>query len=512
MKFKFPLAAKILLWLFLNLVFLALVFYVFLRAQFHLGLDSLLMGPAGDRIQATAGDIAFDLNGKPRADWDAVLKQWSDSRHVQFVLFRNDGPQVAGEKVSLPAEVGFKLAQGRGQLGPGPEGRGWGGGPPPGGEGGQEPPFDPLAVSPREGRGFGPGNGGAPPGAPRVFMLRAGNPARYWVGVRIRVGGGERDTGGPPGPPLTLLAVSDSIRGSGLFFDYVPWVAVGFGCVLVSVLFWLPLVRGITRSVSNITRATEQIAEGRFEARVAEARRDELGRLGLAINQMSARLAGFVTGQKRFLGDIAHELCSPIARIQMALGILEQRAGEKQANYVQDLREEVQEMSSLVSELLSFSKASLEPAAVKLQTVQLRPVARKAAHREGVDGVEVKIDMDDSVRVLADPELLLRSLANLIRNAVRYAGQAGPITVSARREGGDVLITVSDQGPGVPEASLAQLFDPFYRTEPSRTRETGGVGLGLAIVKTCVESCQGAVTCRNLQPTGLEVTIRLRGA
>jgi len=282
--------------------------------------------------------------------------------------------------------------------------------------------------------------------------------------------------------------------------------------VLVSVLFWLPLVRGITHSISQMTRATEQIAEGRFESRVATRRRDELGRLGQAINQMASRLSGFMTGQRRFLGDIAHELCSPIARIQMALGILEQRADEKQRAYVDDLREEIQEMSSLVNELLSFSKASLGPTAIKLQPVALRAIVEKAVHRESVDGSQVQLEMANALSVLADPELLLRSLCNLIRNAIRYAGHAGPIIVSARAKDGQVIISVADFGPGVPESSLERLFDPFYRLEPSRDRETGGVGLGLAIVKTCIESCQGTVRCRNLQPTGLEVLITLRTA
>ena len=134
MKFKFPLAAKILLWFFLNLVFLALVFYVFVRVQYHLGLDSLLMGPAGDHVQIAAERISFDLNDKPRTNWDELLKQWSSSYHVQFVLFRNDGTQVAGEKMSLPAEVGAKLAEGRNPMGPGPGGRGRGFGPPQGRE------------------------------------------------------------------------------------------------------------------------------------------------------------------------------------------------------------------------------------------------------------------------------------------------------------------------------------------------------------------------------------------
>jgi two-component system sensor histidine kinase CpxA len=113
--------------------------------------------------------------------------------------------------------------------------------------------------------------------------------------------------------------------------------------------------------------------------------------------------------------------------------------------------------------------------------------------------------------VRADAELLTRALSNLLRNAVRYAGECGPITVCAQREQDKVKITVADRGPGVPANDLPRLFDPFYRADASRDRETGGVGLGLAIVKTCIESCGGAVACRNLEPAGLEVTIRLQG-
>src|SRR5439155_20847176 len=133
-----------------------------------------------------------------------------------------------------------------------------------------------------------------------------------------------------------------------------------------SALLWFPLIRGITRSIGQMTQATREIAEGRFDGRVNERRRDELGALGQSVNRMAARLAGFVTGQKRFLGDTSNELCSPIARIQMALGILEQRADEKQKAYVADLREEVQHISNLVNELLSFSKASLGASTVTL--------------------------------------------------------------------------------------------------------------------------------------------------
>ena len=97
--------------------------------------------------------------------------------------------------------------------------------------------------------------------------------------------------------------------------------------------------------------------------------------------------------------------------------------------------------------------------------------------RRRSDG-QVQTQIPDDLLVLAQPELLFRALANLVRNAVRYAGHAGPITVSALRKDGEVVVTVADQGPGVPEASLQQIFDPFFRGEPSRSRDTGGVGSG----------------------------------
>ena len=166
-------------------------------------------------------------------------------------------------------------------------------------------------------------------------------------------------------------------------------------------------------------------------------------------------------------------------------------------------------MSALVNELLTFSKAALGGPAIQRVAVRLREVAECAILREKAGPVAITVDIDPDLTAWAEPELLTRALANLVRNAVRHAGEAGPLTVSARREADTVRLSVADSGPGVPEESLARIFDPFYRLDESRARETGGVGLGLAIVKTCVAACQGTVTARNLTPRGLEVTIRL---
>jgi two-component system sensor histidine kinase CpxA len=504
MSLRFPLYAKILLWFFLNLVVLALAFYLVVKVQLRVGLDSLLAGRAGDRLQAVAEVISAELGERPRNDWEEVLERFSKAYHVQFFLFRNDGVQLAGSPIPVPPEVHVKLNEPRAGLGPArPR-------PPPPRPEGRPGPFPdddlgPWPPGPGAPRGDPPLRG-RPAGGRGKFMVRTESPTRYWVGLRIPLAEREHLRAAP----ATLLAVSDSLRGGGLFFDVTPWIIVGFGAVFFSVLFWVPLVRGITRSVSQMTQATAQIAEGHFDVRVASRRHDELGSLAAAINQMAARLAGFVTGQKRFLGDIAHELCAPIARLQMALGILEERADDKQRAYVEDVREEVQEMSGLVNELLSFSKASLRHKEIALQPVPLAPLARRVVAREASATDSIQVQIPEESEVLADPDLLARALANLLRNALRYASQSGPILVTANTEDDYVTLSVSDSGPGVPEVMLHQIFDPFFRLEPSRSRDTGGVGLGLAIVKTCIEACQGTVHAQNRQPTGLQVSLVLK--
>jgi two-component system sensor histidine kinase CpxA len=280
--------------------------------------------------------------------------------------------------------------------------------------------------------------------------------------------------------------------------------------VLISVLLWIPMVRNITRPLARMTRATEEIAKGRFNVSIHEPRSDEIGGLARAINHMAARLSAFVTGQKRFLGDVAHELGTPIARIQFGLGALEQRIGRENRQRVIDVMEDVDHMSRLVSELLAFSRAEMKAKTIRLETMHLLPVVQEAVKRETTPEARIVSDIDPGIRVVASAELLTRALANLVRNAARHAGSAGVIHVSAERRKNEVAIEVRDSGPGVPEYLLDQLFEPFFRPEPSRDRDSGGVGLGLAIVKTCVETCKGTVSARNCSPTGFAVTITLR--
>lgn len=492
MKARFPLYLQIVLWLSLNLLVLMVAAYGFVKVQFRLGLDSLLLGRTGSRVEALAVLVGAQLAETSREGWNDVLDRFGAAYGVDCHLFRADGAQDAGLPIELPPEVRSRVVFTL--PGPGP---GFG---QPGAGGGMRRGGPPEHTSGRRGlmRFQGP--------HPK-FMVRTTEPRRYWVGIRIPAPDVSR---GRPGP-VTLLLVSDSLSGGGLFVDWKPWVTLVVGAVVFSVLFWLPLVHRMTRAIAQMTRTTEQLAEGRFEARIDLHRPDELGVLSRGINRMAERLEGFVAGQKRFLGDVAHELCSPIARIQMALGILDQRADDRQRAYVNDVRDEVQQMSDLIQDLLSFSRAGLRERERSLKTVPLADLVRTAADRENTGETgRVEIHIEPHLHVLAEPRLLTRAVGNLVRNALRYAGDAGPVVLSANARGEEVLLTVADSGPGVPDAERQRIFDPFYRLETSRSRETGGAGLGLAIVKTCVEACQGTVTAANRQPHGLEVAITLR--
>jgi two-component system sensor histidine kinase CpxA len=195
----------------------------------------------------------------------------------------------------------------------------------------------------------------------------------------------------------------------------------------------------------------------------------------------------------------------------MSLGILEQRASENEQKYVQTIDDEVQHMSTLVNELLSFSKASLG-APASIETLAVANAVRRALDREQVEGVQFDVKVPPNLAVEAQSEYLFRALSNVIRNAIRYAGGEGPIEIAAAAVDKAVIITVADHGPGVRPEELENILKPFYRPENARQRETGGVGLGLAIVRSCVEACGGAVTCRNRSPRGFEVELRLRAA
>ncbi len=497
MRFRLPLYAKILVWFFLNVVLLAAVFTFLFTAEFSFNLDWFLASGARARIEAVRDLIVGDLNSTPPDEWPQILERYSEAYHVKFRLLDDDGRQLIGDPAELPKEVRDRIEgrlppRWRQPLQPGPAL--------------QRTDAPPVPAAPEV--------QGTPPQRfiprwrpPFRALMHTNSPSQYWLMTSARIDNPQTDE-----MRVILVSRSSSVSGGGLIFDPKPWMWLAAGAIVFSLLFWLPLVRGITRFIGQTTQATRRIAGGRFDVRVKTRRLDELGELGEAINQMAKQLDNLVTGQKRFLGDIAHELCSPLAHLQMTLGILEQHAKGAEEKYVRSAVSKASQIASLVGELLSFSKASIGQSSVHLQPVSVQEAVEDAVGRELTEGADVRVDLADDLVVASDRDLLIRALANLLRNAIRHAGTAAPIYIRGERQEREVLIKVADAGPGVPEAELERIFDAFYRVDSSRNRETGGTGLGLSIVKMCVETCCGTVSARNVHPHGLEVVVRLPAA
>ena len=472
---RLPLALKVSAWLLLNLMLLAGAGGAWLLASGGgFTWNALIAGPLGRNAQGFAEVTFADLRNLPRRAWNEELARLAAEQGVGIAVYAEDFRLLAGDVGEMPEAFRERLLLGRR--------------PPPREtlDGRPDEPPAPLPPGPRESR----------------QLLRVGDPAEYWFGVRL----------GAPGRPREIFV----IRFPG-FWRLVDFLDLDIGLGLAgagiagSILLWLPFVLAHSRALRRLDRAAEAIAGGRFDTRVPEKGRDELAALGASINRMTGRLERLVDGQKRFLGDIAHELGSPLGRMQMGVGILEERSPAELQPSVADVREEVAHMSDLVAELLAFTRAGLLPRDAARVRVELAPlVARVLAREAANDAVTVEVTPD--LAVMGDSDLLARAVGNLVRNAIRHAGRDGGIAVRARREGGHVEILVEDAGPGVPPEALARLGEPFYRPESARARETGGAGLGLAIVRAGVEACGGTVSFANRDPRGLRVTLRLDAA
>lgn len=521
MKMRFPLYAQIISVLVVNLVVLIVIRLLITNAHMSTGWNGLLYNSLGDRLQAMAFSVHRQTESLSPANWQPVLDDFGKFYGVRLSVFDERGEQIGGQRIELPGEVLARMKNFHPPMpmrhpGPPPPGvpafevRGASpGGPPPGLHAfdvAVVPPgahFNPVLPPPPPPRRddvlgiFVPGRG--PHGPPMHFVVHTGG--RYWVGAFIPL---RRD---PPAAGI-LLADTDNIWQTRLISDLPNVLLVALSLLAISLLIWSPFVFGVTRALSRLTGATEKIAEGKFDTRIGIDRGDEIGRLAQAIDSMSARLSTYVSGQKRFLGDIAHELCSPVARLQIAIELLKQAQGAARDRAVEDIDEEMKEITSLINELLAFSKAGISGHETSLEPVELGKLIDSVVARAGQD-LEIKVLMETSISCMGDELLIERALGNVLRNCSRYAAGSGPVTVKVARAGQHIIILVQDNGPGVPPEDLARLTEPFYRPEPSRSRESGGVGLGLAIVRACIEACGGSVRARNRPAGGFEVELKL---
>ncbi|MBI2308851.1 MAG: HAMP domain-containing protein [Rhodocyclales bacterium] len=283
---------------------------------------------------------------------------------------------------------------------------------------------------------------------------------------------------------------------------------------LVSLLFAALLAGYFSRPIRSLRAAFDAVAEGRLETRAGPAmgrRRDELADLGGDFDRMVERLQSLLGAQRRLLHDVSHELRSPLARLQAAVGLLQQqpdRAGELVARIERDTAR----MDQLVGELLTLARLESGMAGTATAEVDLaamiETVAADVRFEAEATACAVAVELERPLRLRGNGELLRRAVENVLRNALRHSPAGGVVEIAASADAAaDVVsIRIADRGPGVAEADLERIFEPFAR---GGRAEGDGYGLGLAITRAVAGMHGGGVRAINRSGGGLAVTITL---
>lgn len=350
-----------------------------------------------------------------------------------------------------------------------------------------------------------------------VWVLRGDRPAQHWQapGIGMPAAPGWR---GPaelrPGPPPAGLLAGRPRPGARPWLLrplYLTLLAGG----LVSLVFAAALAWYFARPIRSLRQAFDQAANGQLGTRVGPrlaGRRDELADLGRDFDRMAGQLQQLLEGQRRLLHDVSHELRSPLARLQAATDLLAQQP-ERAAEFIERIERESARMDRLVGELLTLARLDAGIAPRQRERVELAElvanVAEDAAFEGQQRGCRIVTEGDSGAVLHGDRELLHRALENVVRNALRHSPDGGLVRITSRAgsQPGWLEIRVDDEGPGVPEAELEQIFAPFVRSAGAQSQ--AGYGLGLAITSRVMRLHGGQASAENRAGGGLSVRLML---
>jgi signal transduction histidine kinase len=336
--------------------------------------------------------------------------------------------------------------------------------------------------------------------APKVLKeIRASSDGQHHYTLVMGLPPGPRVFLGPRGMPITGLIIGVVV--SGLVCYLLAWY--------------------LTKPIVRLRAATRQLAAGDLAARSGAPpthRRDEVAGLMRDFDTMAEQMETLVNAQSRLLNDISHELRSPLARLNVALGLARQRANPESVAMLDRIELEASRLNDMIGRLLTLAR--LEDGE---QHIPSTPVPLDALVLNVADDAEFEAQARHCHVVSTIPEgewdvhgeapLLHSAIENVVRNAIRYTRDGSVVEISLSRrnsaKGQDAIVQVTDCGPGVPPDALDKMFQPFYRLDDARNRLTGGVGLGLAITERAVRFHGGKVVASNRAEGGLMIEIRL---
>jgi len=432
---------------------LALLVMLALRPQRNSTWEALRSTALGDAI------AAYEQGGTPQAR--NYLEDLQDAHHVRAYVFDDQGREISGR--ASPGWAEHLVA-------------------------GRRLPPRPGVVFPR----------------PQILTeSRASSDGRHFYTIAMELPPGPRVFFGPWGIPMPGLIIA--VISSGLVCYLLAWY--------------------LTKPIVRLRAATLRLAAGDLSARTGAPARvlptgkgDEIAGLLRDFDAMAARLESLVNAQSRLLNDISHELRSPLARLNVALGLARQRSGPESAAMLERIELEASRLNELIGRLLTLARLEdgeqhVPSTPVPLDEVMLS-VAEDAEFEAQARHCHVRSDIPPGVWIVqGDASLLHSAIENVVRNAIRYTreGTTVELHLEKRQNGGrpEAMVRVTDCGSGVPPDALEKLFQPFYRLDDARGRQTGGVGLGLAITERAVRFHGGRVSASNRTEGGLMVEICL---
>lgn len=330
--------------------------------------------------------------------------------------------------------------------------------------------------------------------------------------VRVQLGIAVKQVTGPSGrkyslafqtSPSQLVPVSRAIGGH-------PYLRLGV-ITLIAIGLCAALTLHITRPLGKLRQATSDLAEGRLKTRVKPAigrRHDEIALLGDDFDRMAEQIERLVTAQRNLLGDVSHELRSPLARLIVALSLLKQAQSDEAVEYQTRIGIEAERLDKLIGQLLTLTRIDSGVDSTLRETFDLANLVQEVA----ADGDFEARAQNRSVRFLASEscqmtgvaELIRSAVENVVRNAVRHTVEGTTVEVTIERQNQAALLRVRDHGPGVPVEMLDKIFLPFHRNGNG-----SGAGLGLAITDRVVKMHDGTIEAYNAREGGLIIDIHL---
>lgn len=343
-------------------------------------------------------------------------------------------------------------------------------------------------------------------------VLRSGHSEFIWLGLRaLYICTLTSSSGQRYAVVLIIFSPTDRLWNPRFWSNLaIAMLPAAFVCALLT----LYLIRPITK----LQTAAQRLADGELDARAGPlkvGRRDELGDLSRDFNRMASQIQLLMTAQRRFVSDVSHELGAPLTRMHLALALLRREYGARSSNALVRIERETDKLSKLVQQLLLL--AGLEAGRILSETlvpISIRSlcdsIVEDGNFEAAQDGRHIVVSLED-ITLLAYPNLLRRAIDNVLRNAIRYSPPGAEIQLNCTVDTieREVIVDILDQGPGVAQAELVDIFQPFFRTSPGRESSSGGTGLGLAIAHEAVRLHDGTIKAHNRANGGLHVRISL---